>query len=195
MINKVARPRIIIIHGWEGSPREGWFPWLARELTARGFSVVVPAMPNSAHPKIAEWVPHLAQTVGTADEHTFLVGHSLGCITILRYLEQLPEEQTIGGAVLVAGFGERLSYDELQNFFSQPVNWPRVRTTCPKFVALFSDNDQYVPISNADLFRRELSAEVAVLQNRGHFSGEDDSCTDLPEALEAVLKLIDTTQI
>lgn len=28
--------RCIVVHGWEGYPEAGWFPWLARELTARG---------------------------------------------------------------------------------------------------------------------------------------------------------------
>lgn len=186
-------PRVVIVHGWEGSPHEGWFPWLARELTSRGFLVNVPAMPNSAHPKMSEWVPHLTKVIGTPDEHTYLVGHSLGCITILRYLEQLPAGSALGGAVLVAGFGERLTYDELQNFFTTPVQWSAIREHCPKFYALFSDNDQYVPQSNAELFRRELGADVLVLPDRGHFSGGDDNCTELPEALSNVLTLSQAT--
>lgn len=181
--------RCIIVHGWEGSPEEGWFPWLANELGTRGFRAAVPAMPNSAHPQMAEWVPHLAATVGTPDEHTYLVGHSLGCITILRYLEQLPGNGKIGGCVFVAGFGERLNYDELQNFFPQPVNWTLVRAHCQNWQALFSDNDQYVPMSNAELFQNELGARVQVLHARGHFSGGDGHGAQLPEALDAVLSL------
>jgi len=24
--------KIIIVHGWDGSPKHGWFPWLKNEL-------------------------------------------------------------------------------------------------------------------------------------------------------------------
>lgn len=181
--------RAIIVHGWEGYPKEGWFPYVKHELQARGWNVNVPAMPNSEHPKMNEWVPHLAQAISTPDRQTYLVGHSLGCITILRYLESLPEGAQIGGAVLVAGFGTRLKYDELTSFFITPLNWPLVRTHCPKFTALFSDNDRYVSLANAELFKTELGAAVEVLHKRGHFSGPSDKCFELPEALAALLRL------
>ncbi len=78
--------RVIIIHGWEGKPESNWFPWLRNELEKRGVKVEVPEMPDTDHPKESEWVPHLANIIDTPDEHTVLVGHSLGGITILRYL-------------------------------------------------------------------------------------------------------------
>ena len=28
--------KVFIIHGWEGYPEEGWFPWLKKELESRG---------------------------------------------------------------------------------------------------------------------------------------------------------------
>ncbi|MFH1866595.1 MAG: hypothetical protein ABIJ81_00730 [Patescibacteria group bacterium] len=52
--------RAIIIHDWEGYPEECWFPWLKKELEANGFKVDVPAMPNSAKPKMSEWMPYLS---------------------------------------------------------------------------------------------------------------------------------------
>jgi hypothetical protein len=29
---KISAKRVFIIHGWEGYPEEGWFPWLKKEL-------------------------------------------------------------------------------------------------------------------------------------------------------------------
>jgi esterase/lipase len=34
--------KVFIIHGWDGYPEEGWFPWLKKELEKKGFSVFVP---------------------------------------------------------------------------------------------------------------------------------------------------------
>src|SRR3989344_3930633 len=96
--------RVFIIHGWGGFPEEGWFPWLKKELEARGFAVQVPAMPDTNEPKIETWVPHLAKLVGEPDEQTFLIGHSIGCQTVLRYLQTLKPGQAVGGALFVCGF-------------------------------------------------------------------------------------------
>lgn len=96
--------RAIIVHGWGGTPQEGWFPWLKKDLEKKGFSISVPQLPDTEHPHIKTWVPALAVAVGTPDQETYLVGHSMGCQTIIRYLETLKEGKKIGGAVFVAGF-------------------------------------------------------------------------------------------
>lgn len=103
--------RAFLIHGWEGDPEEEWRPWLKKELEKKGFEVYVPAMPDTATPTMEKWVPFLAEIVGKPDENCYFVGHSLGCITILRYLETLNEGEKVGGVVLVAGFGHDLEYE------------------------------------------------------------------------------------
>ena len=94
------KKRAFIIHGWGCYPEEGWFPWLKKELEARDFEVQIPAMPDSDTPKIKPWVSHLNELVGVCDEQTYLIGHSIGCQTILRYIETLPHPTKVGGAVL-----------------------------------------------------------------------------------------------
>ncbi len=180
--------KAILIHGWEGYPEEGWRPWLRSELGKQGFEVVVPAMPNSAKPKMNEWLNHLEKLVGNPDENCYFVGHSLGCITILRYLESFSMNQKIGGAVLVAGFTSNLGYDELDTFFQTKIGWDKIKSHCKKFVAIHSSNDPYVSLHYADFFRNNLDAEIVIEQNMKHFSG-DDGINELPSVLESVLKL------
>ncbi len=107
--------KVIIIHGWEGSPQADWFPWLKKELKAKGFVVEVPAMPDTMHPTLESWLVHLKKVTGEPNENTYFVGHSLGVITILRYLESL-EDKKVGGIVLVAGFSEQIGYDLFEVF-------------------------------------------------------------------------------
>jgi len=64
--------RVFIIHGWDGYPKEGCFPWLKRELEGRGFQVFNPAMPEPVRPKIDTWVPFLSEQVGTLDEEVMV---------------------------------------------------------------------------------------------------------------------------
>ncbi|MBI5076995.1 hypothetical protein HZB94_01255 [Candidatus Falkowbacteria bacterium] len=59
----------------------------------------------------------------------------------------------------------------------------------PKSVAIFSDNDPYVPIDNQDDFRDKLGSEIVIEHNRGHFSGPTDNVIELPVVLETILKI------
>jgi hypothetical protein len=180
--------KIVLVHGWTGHPKSDWIPWLRNELERRNFNVVVPAMPDTNHPKMDAWVKHLIKTVGNPDKDCYLVGYSLGCITILRYLETLKKNQKIGGAVLVAGFASNLGYGEIESFFKKPIDWEKIKSRCKKFIAIHSDNDPYVSLHYGDIFKEKLNAEVVVQHDMKHFSG-GDGITELPVALEAVLKL------
>lgn len=181
--------RAIIVHGWEGHPEEGFFPWLKKELEQRGFVVEVPAMVPADAPTLEGWVPQLARVIGEPTPDTYCIGHSIGCITILRYLEQLPEAKRIGGAVLVAGFTDNLGYAELSSYFTTPIDWERIRSrVIDGFVAIHSDNDRYVSLSHGDVFKDSLAAELIVLHAMQHFEGRS-GITALPDARDAVLRL------
>ncbi len=186
--------KVFIIHGWEGYPEEGWFPWLKKELENRGFEVYVPAMPDSAEPKIETWIPFLAKLVGSPNTDTFFVGHSIGCQAIIRYLETLPEGVKIGGAVFVAGWYNlrNLETEEEKRIVGPWVNTPRddekIRKAVNKAVAIFSDNDPFVMKANQKSWKERVGAKIIVEHNKGHFSGSD-GITELPSALDAVLEI------
>ncbi|MAG59915.1 hypothetical protein CMO96_03960 [Candidatus Woesebacteria bacterium] len=184
--------KAILVHGWEGSPEEAWRPWLRKELEQRGFKVVVPAMPDAAKPTAKKWVPYLTQMVDQPDKNTYFVGHSLGCITILRYLETLKSNEKVGGAILVAGFGHNLEYEgykgELSTFFTTPIDWKKIQSRCKKFVAIHSVDDPFVPIKHAELFKEKLGAKAIIQKGMKHYSGDDD-ITELPIVLQELLKM------
>ncbi len=189
--------RAFIIHGWEGFPEEGWFPWLKRELESKGFQVEVPQMPDAANPRIFNWVPKVAEVVGVPDENTYLIGHSMGCQTIARYLETLPEGVRVGGVAFVAGFFNGLSgleddaevWDVRNHWLDTPIDLAKVKFHMNKGVAIFSDNDPYVPLDNQDDFRDKLGCKVLIEHNKGHFSGPSDNITELPVVLEELLEI------
>lgn len=183
--------RAFLIHGWQGSPMEGWRPWLKNELVKRGYKVYVPAMPDTSHPKMDTWVKHLKEIVGEPDENCYFIGHSLGCITILRYLEALRNTQKIGGAIFVAGFTDDLDYQgykrELSSFFKSKMSWRKLKKVCQKFFAIHSDNDPWIPLKHGNILKEKLGAELIVMHDMKHFSG-DDGIFKLPIVLELILK-------
>jgi len=181
--------RVFLIHGWGGTPEGGWRLWLRDNLEKRGFSVSIPKMPETDHPKMRAWVDHLSKTVGEPDENCYFIGHSLGCTTILRYLETLGPDKKVGGSVLVAGPVERKNTDELQNFFTEPFEWEKIKSRCRKFIAIYSDNDSLVSLKNGVILEERLGAKLIVQHGMGHFSGAMDGVKELPIALDSVLEL------
>ncbi len=183
--------RVIIVHGWGGHPGEGWFPWLKKELEKKGIEVLIPQLPDAEEPRIEKWVPALSGAVGIPDEETYFVGHSMGCQTIARYLETLPEGQKVGGAVFVAGFFKRLTglEDEEQEtwklWLASPVDLEKAKSHLPKSVAIFSDDDPFVPLENVDDFRDKLGSEIIIVPKAGHFNDEV-GCFQLSQVLKAL---------
>lgn len=178
--------RAIIVHGLSGRPHEAWFPWLSAELEKRKFSVSVPQMPSPNQPHIASWVSELAQKTASPDKGTILIGHSLGCITILHYLESLQEGKTIGGAVFVSGFSSYPGIPETASFFSLPLNWQKIKSHCKKFTIINSDNDKFVRLIEGRELAEKLGGKLIVEKGLGHM-GANDNCKTLPSALKAVL--------
>jgi hypothetical protein len=193
LLKKLFMKRVFIIHGWGGSPEGGWFDWLKKELKKRNFEVIVPQMPNAETPKIGEWVPFLSEIVGEPQAADFFVGHSIGCQTIMRYLESSAPKK-VGGAIFVAGWFtlkglEGPDEEKMAGpWVTWPINFKKVKTATGKFLAIFSDNDPYVPMSDAEIFKAQLGAEVIIKKGKGHFTG-DDGVDEIPEVLKKILKM------
>ncbi len=192
------KKRVFIIHGWGGYPKECWFPWLKKELEKIGFIVNVPIMPFAEKPEIKSWVSKLLFLVGKPNKETYFVGHSIGCQTILRYLEKLSDTSNIGGIIFVAGWfvltPESTETDEEKKianpWFETPINFERISKLTSNIVAIFSDNDPYVPFrENSKIMKKKLNAKIILEHNKGHFSGSD-KITKLPIVLDELSRMI-----
>lgn len=186
--------RVFIIHGWSGSPQQGWYPWLKKELEKKGFKVLVPELPNADYPIVKEWVSVLENSIDDPSEDLFLVGHSMGCQTIARYLEKLPEDKKVGGAIFVGGYFKRLTNlienepETWEKWKNTPVDLVKVRMHLPKSVAIFSDDDPYVPSDNIVDFKDRLKSEIIMVRGMKHFT-QDDGFYELPIVLEKLLEI------
>jgi predicted alpha/beta hydrolase family esterase len=183
------KKRAFIIHGWGGSPDSNWFPWIKAELENQDFEVSVPQMPNADFPQQKEWVKYMQELIGEVDANTFLVGHSLGVIAILRFLESLSVDQKVDGAILVSGFSESLgTIPEIENFFKNQVDYEEIRSHCENFVVINSDDDPYVPMEKGEILRDKLGAKLIVLHSAGHIN-IGTGYFELPIAVEELLRI------
>jgi uncharacterized protein len=169
--------KVFLIHGWGGTGSGGWFDWLRYELSKKGFEVESFDMPNTEEPKIEEWVGYLQEKINLEEisEKTYFIGHSIGCQTIMRFLEKLHKHKRIGGCVFVAGWFNLIGLDkeELEiahPWINNPIDFSRIKDHCNNFLALFSNDDPFVNLDESKKFEKELGAEIVVKNKLGHFN-------------------------
>ena len=184
---------IFIIHGWDGNSQEERYRKLKSQLKDKNFKVHVLDMPNTSEPKITSWVSHLEKAVGVPDSETYFVGNSIGCQTILRYLQKLPEKIKVGGVVFSAGWINLKGLEDeevaeiAKPWLEAHLNWERIKSHCDNFVCIFSDDDPYVFLEDKEIFKEKLGAEIFVEHNKGHFPGYDSDLV-FREIVEMALK-------
>lgn len=166
--------RVFLVHGWGGSPETDFLVWLKKELNNKGFIVEAPEMPDTENPNIESWVSHLSKLVGKPDKNTYFIGHSIGCQTIMRYIQDINIK--VGGLLFVAGWFNltNLGEDEVEiaePWLNTPIEYNKIKQNANKIIALLSDNDPFDCVEeNAKIFKNKLGADVKILHNLGHFN-------------------------
>jgi len=183
-----------MIHGWDGFPKNHWFPWLKKELEKLNFKVIIPKMPNPDNPKIEAWVTFLEQSVGKVNRDTFFIGHSIGCQAIMRYLEKLDKKENVGGIIFVAGFFNLpFLKTEDKKIIAKPwletrIDTDKIKNLTENIVAIFSDNDGDVSLDDAKIFRKRLGAKIIIEKGKGHFT-LGDGVDRLPIVLDLIREM------
>lgn len=188
--------KIYIIHCWDGTKEDGWYPWLDKELSNKNNKVYRLNMPNTANPKIEEWVSFLDKQIETLDDKTFFIGHSIGCQTILRYL-QTKDICKVGGILFVAPWLDLLdyaiededSYNTAKPWLTIPIDFEKIKKFTNNISCIFSDNDYFVSLDQKDIFEELLNVKTIIVNNKGHIS-QDDNVYELKEILEECKKMI-----
>ena len=187
--------KVFMIHGFLGRPNGGWRPWLMAELNKDKIYACSLPMPTPEAPQKAEWVKTIGNVVGDPNEEIFLVGHSLGAPAILRYLESLPEGKKIGGAILVSSPSSVLNPEnkesklrKIDNFLDTTFNYEYIKQKSKNFCVVHGENDDKVSLEHAKIISESLGCEKIIIPNMGHL--DDNECFELPETLQALLKMI-----
>ncbi|PPG27230.1 alpha/beta hydrolase [Pseudoclavibacter sp. RFBB5] len=179
---------MIIVHGFRANVDAHWFPWLREALADRGIEATSVELPLPEAPNAADWQREVALALGTPDERTWIVGHSLGAVTALRALAAQLGDWRLGGVVFVSGFTGTLdTLPDLDEYLADDVDAERVADRINTRVVIRSDNDTLVPPGASDALARRLFAEVRVQPGAGHFL-EATGVTSLPVVLDALLQ-------
>ena len=178
--------RVFIIHGFDASPEEHWFPWLEAQLRERGIQAIRLRMPESSHPDFDRWQATMREAIGQPDEHTILVAHSLGTISVLHFASQSGAKR-LGGIVLVSGFAGRIpGLSTLDGYADRAkIEAATIRAMSPVLHHVISTNDYAVPPAVSEQLAQRLGGTVHQVPDAGHFL-DREGFTELPVVLRAV---------
>lgn len=172
--------RVYIIHGWGGNPHELVHQLLTEAFRKKGFEVIVPQMPDTNEPKIETWISHLQKLVTHPDSETYFIGHSIGCQTVMRYLETLPSKTRVGPCIFIAGWFNLADMENEEEeriaapWIERPIQFDKIKSIAKKFNVYLSTNEPYGYVAeNSKTFKEQLGATVHLEKNMGHFTGEE----------------------
>lgn len=165
---------VFIFHGTGGSPEGNWFPWLKKELEARGCWVYVPRFPHPENHHLSDWLEVLKKyEKDIVDEDTIFVGHSLGGLFLLRVLELLKKPARAAFFVSTPIGIKPIRYYESDFAFSGfSFNWPEIKRKAEYFAVYHSDNDPYVSLGNGVELAKQLGIKLKFIPKAGHLNAE-----------------------
>ncbi len=193
--------RIILIHGFNASPQHNFHPWLRDELHAAGFEVIAPELPLKTpardpnveiDPEVIEGInmPALMEAmkkeIGYLKNDDILLGHSLGALAILQYLEAVEMTETPRAVVLVAA-PWKVSRPELRRLFVDDLDADVLMWKAREYVVIHSKNDKLVPIEHGRKLADQLRARIIESATDDHYIG-----SQYPILKETILELAKT---
>ncbi len=165
----------VILHGFHGTPDSPRWHWIRSELEKMGHKVVIPALPHSEEPTEKEQVA-AALDAAAYDEHTVLVGHSLGAVVAMKVVEQL--EKPIARLVLVAGFADPKFKDNPRNFekkFDWEFDAKKIHANAKTIQVLHDPRDHAVSSDQLTHLEELLSVKAQLCKtNEPHFGGDTE---------------------
>ena len=182
--------KFFLFHCWGGDGRSCWSGWLADTLRAEGYEVFSPDFPDTNEPELTQWLAKVRETTSRFDsqDEWVLIGHSLGCPTILRLLEGFDGREHVKGVVLVAGFAKDLGIPAIRGFIERPFDWKKIRACADKFVIINSDDDPYIELKEGERLAKLLAAKLIVEHGAGHIN-EGSGFTSYPRLLGTISEL------
>jgi uncharacterized protein len=175
--------KVLILHGWMGSPYPHWQDWLAKELNSNNYDVRFPKLPNEKCPILDKWLVSIANILEDFSPD-IVVCHSLGNVLWFHILNTM-NIKTIDKLFLVAPVSLDCNIQELKTFF--PYKVPH-NLKSNKSYLIVSNNDEYININEALSLEKELKdINMIILNQAGHIN-QNSGYTKFDDILKLIEK-------
>lgn len=164
----------------------GWKEWLGTGLGS-AYEVLLPRMPNATNAVYEEWKIWFQKVVSLLEDDAVLVGHSLGGIFLVKFLNEGRFPVRVRATFLIAApFHDDLhSGESLASFALLGDTLTQFLEHAGAVYLYQSTDDTVVDVSHMKEYQKVLrGATVRLFDDRGHFNLET-----LPELVEDILAL------
>lgn len=183
--------KVYLVHGFTANSQAQWFPWLKDEMNKRGVGCIIPDMPDSDQPYLKQWMSKMENNFVDIDQNTILIGHSLGCITILQYLQE--KNVDVKAVIMVSGFMDRADLKDdstcLDTFFNNKPDLSKIKERVESRVVITAIDDDIIASEASKIMAERLDAKIIVLNEGKHFI-ERDGYFDFPVLLTEIENLL-----
>ena len=165
---------IFIIHGSFGSNIENWFPWLKEQLDNDNTLVTIPQFPINELQCYDNWKElfNYYYNLGYINDKTTLIGHSIGCIFIVKYL--LEKKIKVNKIILISGFNNYKLIEEFdkvnKSFFMGEAEFNSLNDYANEIISIHSDNDPYISLEELKRFSSAIHSKEILIEKAGHFN-------------------------
>lgn len=184
------KPQILMIHGGMTFKNEKeYLHWLKtrkvsvekrpyweadlEEKLGKKFEIIRPRMPKQDDAKYKDWKIAFERYLPFLRNDFILIGSSLGGIFLAKYLSEhtLPKK-ALSVYLVCAPFDGTLPTEDLVGGFKLKADISLIERNCGNLHLLFSKDDDIVPASHAEKYRKKLKkAHIVVYKSKkGHFT-------------------------
>jgi predicted alpha/beta hydrolase family esterase len=159
--------------------------YLTKQLGS-GFQIIRPKMPLSENASYEDWKIHFKRHVPYMKNNIILIGNSLGGIFLAKYLSENRFPKKILSTYLVCPpFDSSIPGEDLAGGFKLKANLSKLEKSSKNLVLMFSKDDDVVPVSHAEKYRKKLKNANIIIYKRknGHFK-----ISTFPEIIKMIKK-------
>jgi predicted alpha/beta hydrolase family esterase len=157
--------KVLILHGWQGSPYPHWQALTTDELTKEGYIVSFPNLPNKNLPVLNQWLSFLEKEFNSF-KPDIVVCHSLASILWFHFIKKFNIE-SIEKLMLVSPVSMNCEIKELKTFFPYPI----IKDLRAKEIIMVgSTNDPYMSSDEIMDLQNKLNIGLKILDNAGHIN-------------------------
>ncbi len=161
-----------------------WSNEFFKKQLGKDFEIIKPRMPLQDNAKYQEWKIHFERYFPQLKNNIILIGSSLGGIFLAKYLSENKFPKKILSVYLVCSpYDNTLTGEDLVGGFKLKSDLSLLEKNSKKLHLLFSKNDDVVPVSHADKFRKKLkNANIEIFEDKnGHFE-----ISEFPEIVKMI---------
>jgi len=146
----------------------GWKHWLVKQLPDT--DILLPWMPNRDNAVYGEWVIWFEKILPYLQDDVRLVGHSLGAMFLVKYLNSRTLSQPARQLHLIAGGYDDESNEDMGSFRVESA--AKLPQNAQQIHLWHSQDDPVVPFTELAKFEADLPDAVShVFADRAHFNG------------------------